>query len=598
MNSWIYYSMLRYIIYCRKSSEAEDKQVQSIESQLNELKRLAERLNLSVIDVFTESKSAKSPGRPVFNDILKKVTQGKADGVICWKLDRLARNPIDGGQIIWMLQKGIIKHIQTFDRGYYPEDNVLLMNIEFGMANQFILDLSKNVKRGLKTKAEKGWIPTTAPLGYLNDKINEKGYKEIHKDPERFELVRKMWKMMLSGNNTPAKIASTANNDWGFKTPKGKPLCRSTIYRLFANPFYYGYFEYPVRSGIWYKGSHVPMIAQKEYERVQILLGRNGKPRIKEHNFSFTGLIHCGECGAMVTAEEKNQIICSKCKYKFSTNNRFECPKCKTAIEKMSKPVILHYVYYHCTKKIDPDCSQKSAEVKDFEDQITQYLSNVHISEEFKNWAIQYLQEENKKEMASIENVFSSQRKAHNNCIKKLENLFQLKISPLNSNGILLPDEDYAKQKTELMKEKTRLEEILVDTNGRIDKWLKIGEKTFNFVRHATYWFNNGSSIEKAQILKSLGSNLILKDKKLVIQLKIPFIEIGQIVKGIPEVKDGFEPKNNGLNEAKLHEFYSKNPIVLPGMHKVRTWLVESILDNADPNEYDIPDFSCKNISD
>jgi len=121
--------MLRYFIYCRKSSEAEDRQVLSIDSQISELKNLAEKLHLSVIDIFTESQSAKSPGRPVFNNVLKKINQGKAEGIICWKLDRLARNPIDGGQIIWMLQKGIIKHIQTFDRGYYPEDNVLLMNV-------------------------------------------------------------------------------------------------------------------------------------------------------------------------------------------------------------------------------------------------------------------------------------------------------------------------------------------------------------------------------------------------------------------------------------------------------------------------------------
>ena len=165
--------MLRYYIYCRKSSESEDKQVLSLESQLTELKRLSERLNLSVIDVFTESQSAKSPGRPQFDRMLKLITQKKGDGIICWKLDRLARNPIDGGQITWLLQKGIIKHIQAFDRGYFPEDNVLLMNVEFGMANQFILDLSVNTKRGQRAKIQEGWIPHKQPVGYINNIYNQ-----------------------------------------------------------------------------------------------------------------------------------------------------------------------------------------------------------------------------------------------------------------------------------------------------------------------------------------------------------------------------------------------------------------------------------------
>jgi len=188
--------MPRYILYCRKSSESEDRQVLSIESQINELKRLAERLNLQVVVVLSESKSAKQPGRPIFDEVIKSIYQGKADGIICWKLDRLARNPIDGGRIIWMLQQGIIKHIQTFDREYYPEDNVLMMNMEFGMANQFVLDLSKNVKRGLKAKAEKGWLPSAPPLGYLNDRTITRGRSEIIKDPERFNIVKKMWNLM------------------------------------------------------------------------------------------------------------------------------------------------------------------------------------------------------------------------------------------------------------------------------------------------------------------------------------------------------------------------------------------------------------------
>lgn len=566
--------MPRYFIYCRKSSEAEDRQVLSIESQINELKRLAERLNLLVVEVLSESKSAKAPGRPVFNEILKKISQGKADGIICWKLDRLARNPIDGGQIIWMLQKGIIKHIQTFDRGYYPEDNVLVMNVEFGMANQYILDLSKNVKRGLRAKLDKGWLPTTAPLGYLNKRSKEKGTGVIIKDPERFDLVKRMWELMLTGTYNPPKILNIANNEWGFRNPSGKTLPRSTLYGIFTNPFYSGWFEYPKGSGNWYQGSHEPMITQEEYDRVQILLGRNGRPRSKKYDFAFRGIIRCGECGGIVTAEEKNQIICSKCKYKFSSNNRIECPKCKTAIEEMINPTILKYVYYHCTKRKNPQCTQGYIEINKLEEQIDEYLSKIHISERFRNWAIKYLKEENEKEVASRESIMSSQRKAYDGCLKKLNNLFQLKISPLNSDGNLLSDEEYARQKAELIKEKTRLEEILNDTNGRINKWLDIAEQTFDFACHARYWFAHGSPEEEGRILQAIGSNLTLKDKKLFIQLKKPFISIQKMVMKVPEVRPPFEPKNCGLNKGRIEDLYSKNLILRGELDEVRTYIM------------------------
>ena len=555
--------MPRYIIYCRKSTESEDRQVLSIESQINELKTLAERLSLRVVDVVSESKSAKSPGRPVFNEMIKSISQGKADGIICWKLDRLARNPIDGGQIIWMLQKAVIKHIQAYDRSYYPEDNVLLMNVEFGMANQFILDLSKNVKRGLRAKVEKGWLPSVAPIGYLNDKSRDKGKKQIIKDPERFDLLRKMWDLMISGRYTPPKILEIATNKWGLRNIKGGFVSRSTVYQIFTNSFYCGLFEYPKESGNWYQGSHKPMITQAEYDKVQTLLGSRGKPRLRRRNFPFTGLIRCGECGAMVTAEEKNQVICSECKYKFSSNNRTGCPKCGTPIESMENPTILRYVYYHCTKRKTPKCTQKTIEAKKLEKQISEHLSRIYISECFKDWAIKHLKEENDKEIRSREMIIGSQRKAYDNCLRKLDNLLQLKISPMNADGSLLSDEEYAMRKAELIKEKARLQELLGDTDNRVEKWLEFAEKTFGFACHAKYWFENGTDQDKASILNSLGSNLILKDRKLMLDLRKPLIAVENVVKGVPQVRGRFEPGKFGLNKGDLGVFYSQNPIVL-----------------------------------
>ena len=193
---------IQYFTYARKSSESEDRQVASVDSQINELQAIAQRDNLAVVDVLSESQSAKAPGRPVFNAMLARIHQGEAQGILCWKLDRLARNPIDGGNISWMLQQGLLKRIQTHERTHCPADNVLMMAVELGMANQYVRDLSQNVKRGLKTKCEKGWYPGISPLGYLNSKSGERGSNYLFKDEERFPLLRKMWDLMLTGAYT------------------------------------------------------------------------------------------------------------------------------------------------------------------------------------------------------------------------------------------------------------------------------------------------------------------------------------------------------------------------------------------------------------
>src|SRR3989338_9040436 len=212
-------SKIKYFLYARKSSESEDRQVQSIDDQINRLKKIASDLNLDIKKIYTEAKTAKKPNnRPIFDEMIQRIENGEADGILCWQINRLSRNPIYSGKISWLLQQGIIKSIQTIDRQYLPDDNVLLFSVESGMANQFIIDLRKSSRRGMEGKAERGWMPSNAPLGYRNDKLEH----TIVEDPERFHLVRKMWDLMLTGNYTPPQIMQVANREWGFRTPDRK----------------------------------------------------------------------------------------------------------------------------------------------------------------------------------------------------------------------------------------------------------------------------------------------------------------------------------------------------------------------------------------
>ena len=97
--------------------------------------------------------------------MMKRLCNGEVEGVICWRLDRLARNPVDGGAVIWAVKEHGVKIItptQTFSRG---EDNAILMYLEFGIAQKYVDDLCRNVKRGLRAKAERGWWPNNPPFG-------------------------------------------------------------------------------------------------------------------------------------------------------------------------------------------------------------------------------------------------------------------------------------------------------------------------------------------------------------------------------------------------------------------------------------------------
>ena len=502
-----------YFIYCRKSSEAEDRQVLSIESQTRELEQVAAKLNLPVAEILVESKSAKDPGRPVFNQMMQRLYRGEAAGIICWKLDRLARNPVDGGSIIWAIKQHGIK-VMTPAQSYAREDdNIILMYIEFGMAQKYVDDLSKNVKRGLKTKIENGWYSGIAPAGYLNHTEKLTGQNTLIKDPERFPLIRRMWDLMLTGLYTPPKILDLANTEWGLRSRTtrkqgGQPLTRSAIYKIFTKPFYYGWFEYPNGSGQWYQGKHEPMITEAEYDQVQALLGRNGNTRPQSNfEFAFTGLMRCGECDRAVTAEEKHQVMCGHCRFKFAYRQNNACPRCRTTIENMVKPVFLHYTYYHCSKSKRPVCRQKSLSALELENQIIQYIANINISERFKEWAIKYLHELHDRENSSQQDITKSQQKAYQGCVGHIDSLINLKTSPGNQDGSLLSDEEYVQRRSRLLKEKSTLEAFLHGAGQRVEQQLKLSEQTFEFASTAQARFTQGDAKIKKEIVGTIASN-------------------------------------------------------------------------------------------
>src|SRR3989344_1181256 len=162
--------MVKYFIYCRKSSEDEERQILSIEAQLQELRDFAKQNNLFVAKEFYESKTAKEPGREVFNSMVSEIEKGTASGILAWNPDRLARNSVDGGRIVYLVDTGKIQSLKfpTFWFENTPQGKFML-NIAFGQSKYFVDNLSENVKRGLRQKIRRGEWPGKAPEGYANE---------------------------------------------------------------------------------------------------------------------------------------------------------------------------------------------------------------------------------------------------------------------------------------------------------------------------------------------------------------------------------------------------------------------------------------------
>lgn len=523
---------LRYFLYCRKSSESSERQVQSIEDQINNLTTLASTLGINIVKTFTEEKSAKKPGiRPIFTQMMKEVEEGKADGILCWQLNRLSRNPIDSAQINWFLQEGILKSVQTSDREYQTGDNVVVFSVESSIGNQFIIDLKKNTRRGVIGKLKRGGYPSRAPLGYLNNKLD----KTIERDIERFDMVRHMWDLMLTGNYSPAKIVDIANNDWGFRTPSswrsgGKPLSKSSLYRVFSNRFYTGLMEW---DGELYEGTHDKMITTLEFDRVQKLLGRGKNMTESRHKykFAFTGMIQCGSCGGSITAEKKKK--------------------------KLKNGDIAEYTYYRCTKnKKYATCDQNGciSEAK-LEEQIQDRLKNLTIDQDFLQWALDGLNEANGFEVAKQNKVRNMQMNSLERTQENLASLTQMRYRNL------IDDQEFLSEKRKLQKEITELQSVIDESEQMNTKWREMTERTFNFAAHAHQAFIEGDIDTKKEIFAALGPNFVLQDKKLSIAMH-SWLKV--LESSYPELKaqlDGCGPDKYGNVVVSQDELGVLSPI-------------------------------------
>ena len=226
---------ISYITYCRKSREDKDAQVLSIASQMEELSEFATNNTLQVVSTKEESHSAAKIGRPVFNEVMSSIEEGQANGLLVWKFDRISRNEIDTARVIKAFRDGKLLEIRTPFETYKKGDNVLLLYIYFGMADEYSRQLSANVKRGNRTKLRLGQYPGRAPFGYKN--YRRDNVANIEPD-ENAAIIKLIFEWYASGEYSFAAIRNKLNNELLIASKNGRKFSKGELQKIIRNKVY------------------------------------------------------------------------------------------------------------------------------------------------------------------------------------------------------------------------------------------------------------------------------------------------------------------------------------------------------------------------
>ena len=479
--------LMKYFLYARKSTDEDDRQVLSIEAQVTELHEFARKENLKVVKEFVESKTAKAPGRPIFNSMIKEIESLENVGILAWHPDRLARNSIDGGKIIYLVDKEKITSLKfpTFWFDNTPQGKFML-NIAFGQSKYYIDNLSENIKRGIRQKLRRGELPGLAPVGYLN----ELRHHTIVKDPERWKAVRKLFEAYATGEKTLEDLQKLSLSLGLVSRRTGKALVLARIDHMLRNPFYYGVFKH---KGELYQGSHDPIISKKLFDKVQRIVESRGKPRkAKEiEAFAFRGIFTCGECGRAVTAEKK------------------------------IKPSGRTYIYYRCTKK-NRVCHQKYLEERKLVAQLKELFREISIRESWKDEMLKQWEKEYKEAQTSSSSSAVPLKQELKTLEEKQMRLLDAYLEQTITN------EEYTNAKGKILNRKIEIKENLKENGGRGLHWLELFREWIISAHQAVSVADTENLEEKRKFLQKIGSNFRLTGQKVACSLKDGFQISGQ----------------------------------------------------------------------
>ena len=470
----------KYFLYARKSTEDDDKQVMSIEAQLFELREFAHREKLEILAEFQESKSAKTPGRPIFNEMMTRIESGEAQGILGWHPDRLARNSIDGGRVIYAVDTEKIMSLRFPTFWFEPTPQGLFMlQVAFGQSKYYSDNLVQNVKRGIRQKLRRGEWLNRAPFGYVNNPKT----RNIEPHEVNSKIVVRAFEEYAKGTHGLVSLSQFLA-DVGITTSKGTPLAKCSVKHMLSNRAYLGFVRH---NGEWFDGTFEPIISPTLFEAVQKILASKAKPQRKRgtHDFPFRNLFQCAECGGMFTAQ-------------WATGNSG-----------------IRYRYYRCTKKKGL-CSQGYVQEKELVAQIKDRLQTISLPERYISWMLEQIEQwEQEATTTSGSEVHTLAVK-----IKADEERMETLVSTYLDGDI--PKEIYLKKKDITMRSLAALNEKKKACERRGNTWVEPLREWVNDTKQAAFLSSSTDLQAIRSFVQKIGTNPSVRDKTACFSVPAP----------------------------------------------------------------------------
>ncbi len=474
-------SSKKALLYVRVSSKEQENEGYSLDAQEKLGRDYAQRMGFKIDREWKVSESAWKAERKAFNQMIEYSQRHDEIGHIIFDItDRMTRNDFDKLKIYTLIKEHdktihFSRTGKVYDKNAGPDEE-FMFDIEVAVAKKMSNDISRKTKMGMEEKAEQGFYPSIAPLGYLNNKLT----RLMEVDPDAAPYVKRAFSLMATGDYSLNMLVDTLYRE-GFRSKKGHRVQKSTIAQMLKNPIYYGAFKW---KGKMYEGSHEPLITKTEFDTVRDVLAGKTHPAKHIPIFHFNNLVTCGECDCKVIGERKKG----------------------------------KYTYYHCTFSKGRHQGLTYFREEKIAGMFEEPVRRVTIDKEKADWILEALHHDDKKAANTQEKRMETLQKEHDRAKARLSKLYDCKFDgDIDNDVFTLKEEEYKRQ---LFDVKSQTESAKIINPNYIDdarRILELSKRLFSLYLKADY-------DEKAQIAKLIASNYSLADQTLCPTYRKPFV--------------------------------------------------------------------------